>query len=105
MALHRSMAIHRAGKRRRRLLVTLAASLLLLMQAMVLEHQLDLEHHHEGGSCELCLHFSPLDQGLLPSSHIPLQPVPADTAVGVTFVQAPRQLSSVYHPRAPPRLS
>ena len=65
MIVTRDMAILSARGKRYPLLAILLATLLLFMQAQVLQHQLDLAHHHGGEPCELCLHLAPLDHGLV----------------------------------------
>lgn len=102
MTAMRTMPDHRAS---RTPLALLAAALLLFMQAMVLEHQLDLDHHHDGEPCELCLHLAPLDHSLVGEQALPQLQKPALPPLARKRLQTFRRFSAVYHSRAPPRLS
>lgn len=79
-----------------------AASLLLLMQAMALQHQLDVDHHSNGEPCELCLHLSALGHGMsgtLPTLQATQAPIPALTPPFISLVPS---LNNSYQTRAPP---
>jgi hypothetical protein len=86
-------------------LVALLLFLLLSMQALVLQHQLDPAHHHDGNTCEICLHISPLDHGLITTQSLPrlaLFAPPPETRI---WLQPPSLHHTAYHSRAPPRFS
>lgn len=89
----------------RQLLAALAAILLLFIQAMVLEHRLELDHHHDDETCELCLHLATADQAPATTSS-PLQPPysapqsPAGNTQSTIFAS-----TTAYHSRAPPHRS
>lgn len=94
-----------ARSRKRTLLVALSAALLLFMQATVLEHQLDLDHHHDGEPCELCLHLAPLDHSLVNALTLTQKPTPPfSPASRIMPATLPRH-HAAYHSRGPPRLS
>ena len=103
MIVTRDMAILSARGKRYPLLAILLATLLLFMQAQVLQHQLDLAHHHGGEPCELCLHLAPLDHGLVNTLALPLPVQPALPPVCVASLQTHREPHTAYHSRAPPR--
>lgn len=93
---------HRAWSKGRPRLAALTAALLLLMQAIVLEHQLNPDHHHGDAPCELCLHLTPLDPGLVntaPGAHTASPPLlsasPLLPGVLPEYINA-------YHSRGPP---
>jgi len=105
MPSSRDRTILSTRRRPRTLLVALACTLLLFVQALVLQHQLDLDHHHDGEPCELCLHLAPLDHGLVNTLALPQPMLPAPPPVGTPPLQTRGEPHTAYHSRAPPRLS
>ena len=90
---------------RRTPLALLTVALLLFMQALVLEHELDLDQHHDGEPCELCLYLAPLDHSLVEEQALPQLPKPALPPLVRKRLQTFPRFSTAYHSRAPPRLS
>jgi len=100
-----SMPRYRTDNWRPRLLSLVVAGLLLLMQALVLQHQLDLDHHSGHDHCELCLHLSALDHGMSASGQA-LQASPPSLEVRSEPVVATTiPLNHPYQTRAPPTFS
>lgn len=96
---------HLTGSLRPRLFSLLLAGVLLMMQALVLQHQLDLHHHTDNEHCELCLHISPLDHAV--TTHIQkfeaIPPIPVETTA--VILSQPSRIHRPYQTRAPPSLS
>lgn len=81
--------------------ITLISALLFAQTALLL-HQVDLNAHHEGETCELCLHAGLLSHGLIGST----LNLPA-LFTGTVFLTFPTLLylpgiRTVYIARAPP---
>jgi hypothetical protein len=94
-----------SGRRRYGLLASLVGALLLFTQTLVLEHQLDLEHHQSDETCELCLHLAPLDHGLVNALVLPQSPLASLPPASQTLPTALPRPHTAYLSRAPPHLS
>jgi len=100
-----SMAGHPTDRWQARLLSLVMACLLLLMQAVLLQHQIDIDHHTDNDHCELCLHLSALDHGVTATSQtLQANPLPPLTPT-LLIASCTHTLLTPYQTRAPPLLS
>lgn len=105
MAYPGSMAGHPTDRWQPRLLSLLLACLLLIMQALLLHHQIDVDHHTNNDHCKLCLHLSVLDHGVSATAR-PLQANPLPRLKPTLLITtATTPLHNPYQTRAPPSFS